>query len=166
VKEERKMTVDTATPAPSTPSQFSTMLFNIVFSLLLRSPLHGLLSNRFILLSFKGRKSGKQYSFPVGYQREGNELQIISPRGWWKNLRGGNVPVTVLLKGRYRSGVAEAFHNDEVVVDAFHSFVRQHPSLIRRYHLEQDANGEVKRESVRRGASYIALVRIRLTSLT
>jgi hypothetical protein len=163
-KEKEKMTISSTASAPPSPSKFSLVMFNTIFSLLLRSPLHGLLSNQFILLSFKGRKSGKEYTFPVGYQREGDELKVISPRGWWKNLRGGNVPVTVLLKGQAHSGTAEAFHGNEQVVDAFHSFVQKNPSLIRMYHMERDANGQAKHESVLQAARHIALVRIRLTA--
>jgi hypothetical protein len=122
-----------------------------------------MLSNKFILLSFKGRKSGKLYTILVGYQREGNVIEVISPRGWWKNLRGENTSVTVLLKGQWRSGIAEAFHGDETVATGYLRFMQKSPALIRMYHIERDAHSQPKRESVRQATRNAALVRIRLT---
>lgn len=149
-------------PAPPSPSKVLIQAFNLVFVSLLRSPLHGLLDNSFILLSFKGRKSGREYTFPVGYIRNGDLLQIISPRGWWQNLRAGNVPVTILLKGEQRRGIAEAWKGNERVADEFQHFVKKSPSLIRMYHIEQDASGQPKPESIRQAATHIALIHIQL----
>src|SRR5689334_25151116 len=112
------MTVDTTIPGPPSPSKFAMFLirgFNVLFSAILRSPLHGMLSNRFILLSFKGHKSGKVYTILVGYRHEDSVIEVISPRSWWKNLHRENASVTVLLKGQWHNGTAKAFHGDETV---------------------------------------------------
>lgn len=55
---------------------------------ILRSPLHGLVSENVILITFTGRKSGKTYTTPVNYVRDGEALIILShdDRTWWKNL--------------------------------------------------------------------------------
>jgi hypothetical protein len=98
--------------------------------------------------------------------REGDEIEVISPRGWWKNLRGENASVKILLQGKWSSGIAEAFRGDEVVVDATLRFMQKSPSLIRMYHIELDSNGQPKRESVRQATFNNALVRIRLTPST
>jgi hypothetical protein len=44
-----------------------SQLMNCVPQLLLRSPLHGLMSNRYLLITFTARKSGKRYTTPVAY---------------------------------------------------------------------------------------------------
>ena len=159
------MTVDTATPGPPSLSKFAMFVtggLNVLFSAILRSPLHEMLSNRFVLLSFRGRKSGKTYTIVVGYRREGDVIEVISPRSWWKNLSGENTSVTVLLKGQWRSGTAEAFHGDEMVAAGYLRFIEKSPALIRMYHIEQDADGQPKRESVRQATRNAALVHIRL----
>jgi hypothetical protein len=138
--------------------------FNFVFSTLLRSPLHGMLSTRFLLLSIKGQKSGKIYTFPVGYLDDGDVLQVIAVRGWWKNLRDGNVPVTVLLKGQKRRGIAETWYGEEKVTHEFQRLTEKFPSLIRMYRIEQDAQGQLEPESVRQATRSLALVRIRLNT--
>jgi F420H(2)-dependent quinone reductase len=159
------MTVDTT---PASPPSFSTSALaltkalNVILSAILRSPFHGKLSQRFMLLSFKGRKSGKKYTLVVGYQREGEVLEVISPRNWWKNLRGGNTQVSVLLQGRWYDGVAEAFHGDETVTAGYLRAIQRSPALIGMYHVEVDETGQPKPESVRQATRACALVRIRL----
>ncbi len=67
-------------------------LMNRVPQLLLRSPLHGLMSSRYLLITFTGRKSGKQYTTPVAYLGEGDTIILTTDSPWWKNLRGGGSP--------------------------------------------------------------------------
>ena len=98
----------------------------------------------------------------VGYKREGEVLEVISPRNWWKNLREGNTQVSVLLQGRWYDGVAEAFHGDETVVAGYLRAIQRSPALIGMYHLEVDETGQPKPESVRQATRTCALVRIRL----
>jgi len=65
----------------------------------LRSPLHGMLSNGMMLITITGRKTGRKYTTPVGYYVEGDCLWVITSRErtWWKNLQGG-ATVELLLK--------------------------------------------------------------------
>ena len=161
------MTVDTATPGPPSLSKFAMFVtrgLNVLFSAILRSPLHSMLSNRFILLSFKGRKSGKVYTILVGYLREGDVIEVISPRSWWKNLRGEKGSVSVLLKGQWYSGATEVFHGDETVASGYLRFMQKSPALIRMYRIELDTDGHPKLESVHQATQNAALLRIRLTT--
>jgi deazaflavin-dependent oxidoreductase (nitroreductase family) len=100
-------------------------LINPLVKFLLRSPLHGLLSDRLLLLTFTGRKSGRTYTTPVGYIREDDTLYVITEAPWWKNMRRG-APVTVRVKGRRRSGHAEATDDPEVVARAIQIEVQKH----------------------------------------
>jgi len=106
-------------PSLPTSAQALTKGLNVIFAAILRSPFHGMLSQKFVLLSFKGRKSGKRYTLVVGYLHESEVLEVISPRSWWKNLRGENTQVSVLLQGQWYNGVAEAFHGDETVAAGY-----------------------------------------------
>jgi len=65
--------------------------YNPVLIQLLRSPLHGLLSKSVMLITYAGRKSGKEYTAPVSYVRHDGALLIVASRehAWWRNLRGG-----------------------------------------------------------------------------
>jgi deazaflavin-dependent oxidoreductase (nitroreductase family) len=89
---------------------------NPFVSAVLRSPVHRLLSGQVLLLTVTGRRSGRAYTFPVGYVREADALTILSGRHtWWKNLRGG-APVAVLLAGRQRTGRAEVIEDRAAVL--------------------------------------------------
>lgn len=78
----------------------------------LRSPLHGALSGRLVLMTVTGRRTGKRHSFPVAYEQDGpDHLRIhidwAQKKVWWRNL-SSPAPVTVRLRGTQRSGTGEA----------------------------------------------------------
>ncbi len=80
---------------------------NPLMKWLLCSPLHGMVSGKYVLITFTGRKSGKIYMTPVQYIQAGEELYIITSEGytWWKNLRGG-AEVMLHLRGKDYPGNA------------------------------------------------------------
>ena len=86
-------------------------LYNPIVILLLRSPLHSIMDKSTILITFTGRKSGKTYTIPISYVRNGDTLMMISQRehSWWKNLRGG-AQVTLYLQGRTLKARGASFH--------------------------------------------------------
>jgi deazaflavin-dependent oxidoreductase (nitroreductase family) len=92
--------------------------FNPVVRVLLRSPFHGLLSGQILLLTYTGRKSGQQYTLPVGYVSDGDALLVVSQHSklkrWWRNLRGG-APVAVLLRGQRVSARADVIEDRTAV---------------------------------------------------
>ena len=76
------------------------MWYNSIMSAVLRSPLHGMLSKNMMLITVTGKKSGREYTTPVSFTRQGDDLWVISKRErtWWRNLIGG-APVRLELKG-------------------------------------------------------------------
>ena len=83
---------------------------NPMIAWLLRSPLHPLLSSGLMLVQVTGRRTGRRYWIPVGYQRDGNTLTVLVSRArrkqWWRNYRDPG-PVAVLLRGRTLHGRAQ-----------------------------------------------------------
>lgn len=79
---------------------------------LIRSPLHRLASRRIALISYTGRRSGRRFTIPVGYESAGPEVTITvgSPehKVWWRNLTGPGAPVELVIRGRLRTGHAVA----------------------------------------------------------
>ncbi len=85
---------------------------NHLVKAILRSPAHGLLSNRLLVMTVTGRRTGKKRSFPVAYREDGADrlhIHIDWPEKklWWRNLKAA-APVAVRLRGRQLSGVGEA----------------------------------------------------------
>jgi hypothetical protein len=156
------MTTDPSVSLPPSPPRSVIKILNALISMLLRSPLHGILSKSTIVLSFRGRKSGKLYTFPVGYyELQGNSLLVIPLHGWWKNLRG-QMPVTVWLKGHKYQGVADAAQGDEKTVQELIRLIKDAPNLIRLYKIPRNALGQLDPQRTRQVAQALPLVRILL----
>ena len=88
------------------PPRLARVLINSLVTTILRSPRHGMRSQRLLLLTFIGRKSGKEFTTPIRYVQDGETLQMTVMYPWWKNLQG-QAPVRVLLRGKMRTGTAE-----------------------------------------------------------
>jgi len=80
---------------------------NRVVKGILSSPAHGLMSDRLLILTVTGRRTGKKRTFPVAYQQDGDRLTLHidwpEKKVWWRNLIGG-APVTVRLRNVVRHG--------------------------------------------------------------
>ncbi len=103
--------------------EFLFPLINAFMKLLLKSPLHSLLSKEIMVLEFQGRKSGKKIQTPVSYTISENEVLCFTTKdgGWWHNFRNTQttpLPVIVLIAGRYSSGTAIALHSSEAEIAA------------------------------------------------
>ena len=101
-------------------------LVNPFFEALLRSPLHSLVSDRLLLITFTGRRSGEEFTTPVAYDREGETLAIISTTdsNWWRNLRGGQ-PVRIHLRSERRRAVAELTEDTETVAQYLRRYIER-----------------------------------------
>jgi hypothetical protein len=86
--------------------------FNPVMRVILRSPLHGLASRRVALITYAGRKSGREYTIPTFYRDKGDEVTIAvgwpDSKVWWRNLTGEGGPVRLVIRGRELRGHAVA----------------------------------------------------------
>ena len=113
------------------------MWYNPIIALLLRSPLHGLLSSGIMLVTYTGRKSGKTISVPVNYVRDGDEEELLwttslRKRSWWRNLRGG-ARVTLRLRGRKRWAIGTAIEDEIGVADALTRYLLQTPDFAKHF---------------------------------
>jgi hypothetical protein len=86
---------------------------------LLRTPLAGSLRKHLMVLTFKGRKSGRQYSIPVSAHWIDNELYAIAEAGWKINFRDG-APAEVLHNGKTTTMRGELVRDRAAVADLAH----------------------------------------------
>lgn len=104
-------------PRPPRPAR---VMMNAVISRILRSRWHSIRSDQLLLLTFTGRKSGREFTTPLRYVQEGEALRMTVVYPWWKNLVG-EPTVRVLLRGQMRAGTAEVFsENDGEAVVKIH----------------------------------------------
>ncbi|MGB5812695.1 MAG: nitroreductase/quinone reductase family protein [Polyangiales bacterium] len=75
----------------------------------LRSPFHWVLSLGLMLITVTGRRSGRVYTIPVGYQQDGSVITVLASEArtkqWWRNFETP-AAVTLRLRGKEREGVA------------------------------------------------------------
>jgi hypothetical protein len=78
---------------------------------LLRSPLQGVASGGLVLITVTGRRSGREHTFPTGYEQDGDRVLIEvgwpERKLWWRNLTEP-APVRLRLRGAERTGTAVA----------------------------------------------------------
>ena len=135
---------------------------NQVVKFLLRSPLHGILSKNFLLITFTGHKSGKVYTTPVSYSQDGDTLYIFSHAAWWKNLRP-DTPITLRLRGRDVQGLPEPVVEDKKTVAAgLMAHLRRSPYDAPFYGVTLDENKNPRPEEVEVGAQTTVMVRVAL----
>jgi deazaflavin-dependent oxidoreductase (nitroreductase family) len=135
---------------------------NQAMKLVLRSPMHGMVSKSILLITFTGRKSGKAYTTPVSYSQHGDQVYVFTHADWWKNLRGGP-RVTLRIRGREFQGLAEPVTEDKQAVAAgLMAHLRKVPSDARFYGVTFDEHGNPRAEEVEKAAQTVVMIRIRL----
>ncbi|MBA3947169.1 MAG: nitroreductase family deazaflavin-dependent oxidoreductase, partial [Herpetosiphonaceae bacterium] len=76
-----------------------------------------------MLLTFRGRKSGKRYTIPVGYMQKGTSLYLFSHAGWWKNLP--DQQVIVRLRGKELHGTAKRLEDKQAIAEMVQQSIAQ-----------------------------------------
>jgi deazaflavin-dependent oxidoreductase (nitroreductase family) len=133
---------------------------------ILRSPLHALLSGGLMLLTVTGRRSGRRFTFPVGYQRHGDELTVMvseaRSKSWWRNFREVGV-VEMRVRGRELSGEAQLVAPGSAEFrSSCERTLRRMPWLGRVFRVDYDRQRGLGEEQLERLGEEIAVVRIRL----
>ena len=99
------------------PPEKLAKVVNPIVKVLLRSPLHRLVSKHLMLITFEGRKTGRTYSVVVGRHELDGRLVVptgTTGRRWRLNFRGG-APVVVTIGGRRLHGRGELVEDSEEV---------------------------------------------------
>ena|SRR5437764_34581 len=137
-------------------------LYNPIVMWLLRSPLHSLVDKNTMLITVTGRKTGKSYTFPVSYIRDGETLLVNSQRNrtWWKNLRDG-APVTIFLQGHVWSARGETFTNTGMAAKILLMILQRMLTYQRLLHVKLDVSGQPENpEALQRLAQGYVIVRL------
>jgi hypothetical protein len=94
-------------------------LANAVMRGLLATPLLSqAIGQRLVTLYIVGRTSGRRYTIPVAYTRQGDDLLIGTPFRWGRNLRTGE-PVEMRFKGRRRRADVVVYSGEAEVAAAY-----------------------------------------------
>jgi F420H(2)-dependent quinone reductase len=152
------MAVHVSNLIPRKPPRF----LNPVMTFLLRSPWRKGMSQHLLLLTFTGRKSGRSFTIPMGYARQGNTVKMFTYDGWWRNLRVHN-NVLLYIQGKTYPGIAEVIHEDhELIAKELTAFLRRSHHAASAYGVTVDEVGEPDRERVNLLAQHFTFIRVQL----
>jgi hypothetical protein len=108
---------------------------------LLRMPLLSrMVGGRLVTLYIVGRKSGRRYTVPVAYTRQGDDLLIGTPFGWGRNLRTGE-PVEIRLMGRLRQADVRVYKDEADVTGEYTTMCRDNKVFAKFNKIGFDAAG-------------------------
>ena len=145
--------------APEIPPWVNRLMMGI-----LRSPFHPLLSRTTLVLTVTGRCTGRRYTFPVRYLRDGERVLVSTDSRWWRNLQGG-ARVTLRLQGREVSGWTEVRTDQETVEQSIRAFLHQMPHDASFYHITLDRSGQTNPVSLKQAVQGRVLITISLDKL-
>lgn len=129
---------------------------------LLRSPLAGLLDRRLMLLSYRGRRSGREYEIPIGYFAWDDGVLALSSRRWWINLREEQ-QVTLLIRRQRYDASATVYDAHAEVAACLQQFVERFgPKAARGLLLGLPGDREPTVEELARAAARTAVIKFQL----
>lgn len=102
---------------------------------LLRRNWMGSAGNILMVITTTGRKSGKQFSTPIGYVRDGDSILAFTIGGrsnWYKNTLV-NPNVTLNIKGKNYAMRAQPIKDEAEALQALEVYKRQAPNIMERF---------------------------------
>jgi deazaflavin-dependent oxidoreductase (nitroreductase family) len=135
-------------------------LLNRLLSALLRSPLHRVCSDSLMLITFRGRRTGKAFTTPVRYVRVGETVRCFTSaeNQWWRNLRGG-ADVTLRIAGEERSYRAVAIADDPATVRQWLTYyLARFPQDAAYHDIRRRGDGSLEPQDLARAAHHAVVV--------
>ena len=91
---------------------------NPILRFLLRTPVMGAARKQLMVVSFNGRKTGRQYTIPLSAHRVDGDLYALTPAPWQRNFRDG-AAVEVFHDGKTTTMHGELIQDRSVVADLY-----------------------------------------------
>jgi deazaflavin-dependent oxidoreductase (nitroreductase family) len=132
---------------------------------LLRSPIHALASRSLAILNYRGRKSGRAFSTPLSFVRDGALVRLLSSHNttWWKNFRAGPTPVEIEIARKTFTGTARLFDSDsEMLRGGVRAFLTALPRDAGIYGIGLDKDRKPRESEIEKAAHHVILVEIEL----
>jgi deazaflavin-dependent oxidoreductase (nitroreductase family) len=152
----------------NSPMTFMNKFVNPMVRLILRSPLHGLMSGSLLIISCCGRKTGREYSLPVQYAQAGNIIYIVpgmpGQKTWWRNLIEA-APVKLTLRGKRLEGNAVVLKPEaeaDEIMAGFDLFLRRFPAMAKTIGIRRTADGSFSAEELRLAGMKAVIIRVEL----
>ena len=112
------MTEQTHAITVAPPPEAVLRTINPILRALLRTPFMGAARQALMVLTFTGRKTGRQYSIPVSAHRIDNDLYTLAHAPWTRNFRDG-ATAEVLYNGKSTTMRGELIRDRSVLPDLY-----------------------------------------------
>jgi hypothetical protein len=148
---------------------FNNKIANPVVRMILRSRFHRWMSASVLLITYHGRKSGKEFTLPVNYAQDGVFVFIMpgmpEKKSWWRNFRE-KTPVRLTLRGEVLSGTGillDPATQAEEIANGIKVKLNQYPSLAGSYHIRsKPGGGDWDSADLLQAAQTLAMIRVEL----
>ena len=132
------------TTEPRRISPFAKMAFKAQIFLLRRNWM-GPAGNIIMVITTTGRKSGKKFTTPIGYQRDGDTVLAFNVGGisnWYKNVAQNPLVTLEIKKKSYQMRAAYITDTDEIR-KVLEFYKREQPTMLPRFFdIPSDASGD------------------------
>tara|TARA_R110002110_G_scaffold105222_11_gene264749 strand:- start:466 stop:915 length:450 start_codon:yes stop_codon:yes gene_type:complete len=142
-------------------SKLLYQMINPPIRLLLKSPLHGLMSSNTLIIEFKGRKSGRTMTTPISYLQTDTLVQCFTgrPNIWWRNLQNA-APVRLLIKGQWQTVIPEVVLDDhETIKQTLDNFLRAVPRDASHSNVRLEADGTPNQQDIDQAVGNLVLLK-------
>jgi hypothetical protein len=112
------MTAQSYAVTMSHPPRAAQKVISPIMRLLLRTPVLGSAREQLMVISFKGRKTGRQYAIPVSAHQIDNNLYALIAAPWKHNFRDG-ATAQVLHDGKTTTMRGELIQDRAAVADLY-----------------------------------------------
>jgi hypothetical protein len=146
----------------------SKMLYKMInppITLLLKSPIHSVISSNTLVVEFRGRRSRKTMTTPISYHHaEGDgSIHCFTAKAniWWRNLRGVE-SVRLLIKKQWITVTPEILEDgQETVALSLDAFLRAVPRDAAHSNVRLDANGAPNALDIQGAIGKLVLLKFR-----
>lgn len=143
---------------------FMNHVWNPVVRFILRSKMHGLMSKSLILITYKGEKSGKEYTLPATYLEDGKHIYVMpgmpEKKVWWHNIHT-DTPVNLTLRGKAFAARATRLEPEKDLISIARIlglFIMRNPPVAALFNIRRDAGGGLNPQDLEKAASKIIII--------
>jgi deazaflavin-dependent oxidoreductase (nitroreductase family) len=147
---------------------FMNHIWNPIVRFILRSPLHGMMSKSLILITYRGEKSGKEYTLPVTYLENDSAIYVMpgmpEKKVWWHNIHR-DTPVKLTLRGQVKSAKATRLEPEtelKAIARILSLFIQKNPPVSTLFNIRRGEDGHLNKEDLEKAATKVIIIRFKI----
>lgn len=129
-----------------------------------------MMNTQVMLITTVGRKSGKQFTTPIGYARDSEYIYVATrrdngsgrPSNWFLNLKANGKAFLRIEDKKYR-GEAEAFDDVENVTEIMKKWAKIYPQYFRFFGVKTNGRNYITDEEIAATARKVVAARIKIS---